>query len=177
MKTILKNSLLLFLMSIIIVGFSSCEKDENDSPDPNDSEKEGDRKTLIASQDWVLKNYKVVKLLGDKEEEVTISSIKDLFFPPCKRDNTLKFYDDGSIVSVFEGVKCEDESGNSEKSNYVYDEASKTLTLQVLGKVLSDNVIVKGLTDTKLSLFKEHEAEAGVGTTKTFRLYIDYEPK
>jgi hypothetical protein len=130
----MKNFLL--IMSVCVVGFVSCKKD--DSPSNTD---------LLVQSSWKINNIGA-DVTGDGKVDQDITSQ----VPACIVDNTFTFKKDGTGVVDEGATKCDPSSPSSYP--FAWTLQGSTLNANIPG-LLNGNIELHSVTSTSMELWKD----------------------
>lgn len=118
-KNYLVRSLILGL--VLMIGFSSCSKDDG----ADDSSTPATKTDILTAHLWKLKSAKVSPGVTDPILGITIDDFT-AFMEACDRDDTFEFNADGTVIADEGATKCDSSDPQSESGNWSFqnDETS-----------------------------------------------------
>lgn len=125
------------------------------------------QKSIFGNKRWAVASSTIqpaldVDMDGRPDTDLTI------LLPPCEKDDTEQYTEEGTIVTYRGRVKCEeDEEQEEETGTWSYDDASKTLVLDRYDSRKPVTAKVISASASEIVFTASHQSSAGKHTIRT----------
>lgn len=146
----------LLVLAIISLSIFACNKDEDVLSTTSKTE-------MLVSNTWKISKMKVA------QNNATLTDIYDIFYKDCEKDDTYKFYTDGSYMLFVGTEKCDtDELDQSGTWRF-----SGTQTRLIMNEGVEEEIV--RLTETELVILNvESEFDPMTNETTTYTKEITF---